>query len=179
MLAQHLCGVRQRLGVIEPDVADLVIIESLEGGTELGEPFLAPREIALPQYREEWMLGDRGNECPWCDESARLSAPFWFQVNIENVGLNIAENIVAYNTLEGNQTGRGFDYTRSVLAVGAKSAAYGIELDSTPGRREIVCQYKNLWGDKYEVRAPLELDERRRYYVSNMETFRVIEAGED
>ena len=106
--------------------------------------------------------------------SGRGPIPVGFYV--KNAGLNIAQEITAFATLDGKKTGKQ-EY-KAVLEVHAKTVRWQVDLESDgSGKKyELVCRYRNLWGDEYEITTPLTQKMPGKQYTLGRERFRVVKA---
>ena len=94
---------------------------------------------------------------------------------VKNAGLSIAQNITAFVRVNGEKRQEKYE---SVLEPGSVSEewvfTFGPE-ERGPGY-EVVCEYGNLWGDRYEIRRGLVSDYRQGWKFGR-EEFAVIEAA--
>jgi len=98
--------------------------------------------------------------------------------HVRNAGLNVAVDVEAYLGIGDQVPGFGKKYL-PVMPVGERSRKLVLS-DIPPHGRYLVCRYRNLWCDSYEVRAKINLRDMNdafNPYELEVEEFRVIETG--
>ena len=107
--------------------------------------------------------------------SANGTTPFSF--SIHNAGINVALEVTT--SLVVNCGAPQQIAYRAVLPVGARADRLEVELpvDACKATHELLCEYVNLWGDKYETRVPLTQPAPNKGYDLGHEHFSVVEAA--
>jgi len=93
-------------------------------------------------------------------------------VYLKNIGLSVAVDIYSFLEQEGKPPSKGVRHP----ALGVQEETSGMHF--AVGERAgvtVVCEYANLWGDRYRISAPIR-EERLRYSLGK-EEFRVLQIG--
>ena len=100
-------------------------------------------------------------------------SPLYFHVT--NAGLNVAVDVTAYLVHVDAQIGES-EYV-AVLSVGGRAGALQVRHPWYQGCH-LVCEYKNLWGDAYQIRAPIERPDPTGLHELGHEEFQVLKVAD-